>query len=151
VTPSSPSEGAPQGIRGQFRLLIAQPTRQRFDSNGRDVLEVRGTVVDSAHRHPEVVVRFAGQRQNELYRWAVVGQHLSVDGYLEVKHWLANGQPRVTLLVEAVNIFPLSDPVPDLRRIGIYATPSAPSEGVTVTSLDKTARENRLRTMLAET
>jgi hypothetical protein len=119
------SEDGQDGIRVQLRLLIGEPPEQRFDVVGNEVLQLRGHVVDSWLAHPEVVVRFSGQRRAELYRWASLNKHLAVDGYLQVKHWQHNGRPRVALLVEAINISPLNDVEldqdHDLSRAGIYA------------------------------
>lgn len=115
------SEDGQDGIRVQLRLLIGGPPEQRFDVHGNEVLQLRGHVVDGRQAHPEVVVRFSGQRRAELYRWARGNKHLAVDGYLQVKHWQDNGRPRVVLLVEAINMSPLDDVEIDLSRAGIYA------------------------------
>lgn len=110
-----------EGIRVQLRLLIEGPPEQRFDVHGSEVLQLRGHVVDGSVAHPEVVVRFSGQRRAELYRWCKADKHLCVDGFLQVKHWLHQGRPRVALLVEAINLSPLDDVDVDLSRAGIYA------------------------------
>jgi hypothetical protein len=110
-----------EGIRVQLRLLIEGLPEQRFDVHGNEVLQLRGHVVDGSVAHPEVVVRFSGQRRAELYRWCRANKHLSVDGFLQVKHWLSQGRPRVALLVEAINISPLDDVDVDRSRAGIYA------------------------------
>lgn len=110
-----------EGIRVQLRLLIGGPPEQRFDVHGSEVLQIRGHVVDGRQAHPEVVVRFSGQRRAELYRWAKLNAHLAVDGFLQVKHWQHHGTPRVALLVEAINLSPLDAVEVDLSRAGIYA------------------------------
>lgn len=102
-------------------MLVAVEPDQRFDAHGNEILQLRGYVVDSTRAHPGLVVRFSGQRRAELYRWAKPNKHLGVDGFLEVKHWLAAGNPRVTLLVEAVSIFPLGDVEIEPSKSGIYA------------------------------
>jgi hypothetical protein len=122
MTTISPSDEGQQGIRVQLRMLIGAPPDQRFDMDGNEILQIRGHVIDSSKAHPELVVRFAGQQRAELYRWAQPNKHLGVDGFLEVKHWLAaGGKPRVALLVEAVSIFPLEDVDIEPSRAGIYA------------------------------
>ena len=110
-----------EGIRVQLRLLIEAPPEQRFDVHGTEVLQIRGHVVDGRQAHPEVIVRFSGQRRAELYRWCKPDAHLHVDGFLQVKHWLHQGRPRVALLVEAINLSPLDDVDVDRSRAGIYA------------------------------
>jgi len=110
-----------EGIRVQLRLLIEGSPEQRFDVHGSEVLQVRGHVVDGRQAHPEVVVRFSGPRRAELYRWCAADKHLFVDGFVQVKHWLHQGRPRVALLVEAINLSPLDDVVVDPSRAGIYA------------------------------
>lgn len=124
MTQTSLSEGGIQGIQVRFRLLISQPAEERFTPDGADVLQIRGTVIDDAHgsKHPQVVVRFGGQRRAELTRWAAVGKQLSVEGQLEVKTWAKDGLGHVALLVTAQNLFPLGQPE-DLSRIGVYAVP----------------------------
>lgn len=119
---SNSSDDGQEGIRVQLRLLVGGPADQRFDVNGNEVLQVRGHVLDGKQAHPEVVVRFSGQRRAELYRWAGLNKHLAVDGFLQVKHWQDHGRPRVALLVEAINLSPLDDIDLDLSRAGIYAT-----------------------------
>jgi hypothetical protein len=101
-------------------MIISADAEQRFDANGAEVLQLRGAVVDDVVHHPPVVVRFRGQRRAELYRWAKPNKHLSVEGSLEVKTWSRNGRQHTALLVEATNIFPLSDAEP--ARAGIYST-----------------------------
>jgi hypothetical protein len=145
------TDGQPQGIRAQLRLLVSRPPEQRYDASGAEVLQIRGKVVDAERRHPQVVVRFGGQRRAELYRWAKLGKHLSVDGYLEVKTWLdqSSGRQLVALLVEAVNIVPLGDIADDLSRAGIYAV-GRPSEPRPRKRLSKGERAERLRKELLE-
>jgi len=115
------SDNGQEGIRVQLRLLIEGSPEQRFDVHGNEVLQVRGHVVDGSTVHPEVVVRFSGQRRAELHRWCTVHRHLYVDGFVQVKHWLHQGRPRVALLVEATTLSPLDDAVVDQSRAGIYA------------------------------
>lgn len=135
------------GIRVQLRLLIGGPPEQRFDVYGNEVLQLRGQVVDGRQAHPEVVVRFDGQRRAELYRWARLNKHLAIDGFLQVKHWQHQGRPRVALLVEAINVTPLDDVEVDLSRAGIYATRgrtgalAAPAPPVSKEARAKKARE----------
>jgi hypothetical protein len=147
---SFPSEGQLEGIRVQLRLLVSHAPEQRFDTNGTEVLQLRGRVMDATSSHPQVVVRFAGQRRSELYRWAAPGKHLSVDGQLEVKTWHASDDHQhVALLIEALNIYPLSEPEPDLRRVGIYALPG--HRGASLEpgpSLSKAQRAEQLRRAL---
>lgn len=112
------------GLRVNLRMLLSAGAEQRFDSSGAEVLQLRGSVVDDSVRHPPLVVRFRGQRRAELYRWAKPNKHLSVEGSLEVKTWASrDGRQRVALLVEAANIFPLTDTEP--TKLGIYATAAA--------------------------
>jgi hypothetical protein len=102
-------------------MIISAEAEQRFDANGAEVLQLRGAVVDDAVHHPPLVVRFRGQRRAELYRWAKANKHLSVEGSLEVKTWSGrDGRQHIALLVEAANIFPLSDAEP--AKAGIYST-----------------------------
>jgi hypothetical protein len=117
----APSDDGQEGIRVQLRLLVEGLPEQRFDVHGNEILQLRGHVVDGSAAHPEVVVRFSGQRRAELYRWCRANKHLSVDGFLQIKHWSSQGRPRVALLVEAINVFPLDDVDVDLSRAGIYA------------------------------
>lgn len=107
-------------------MIISADAEQRFDANGAEVLQLRGAVVDDVVRHPPLVVRFRGQRRAELYRWAKANKHLSVEGSLEVKTWSGrDGRQHIALLVEAANIFPLTDAEP--ARAGVYTTASAGS------------------------
>jgi len=111
------------GLRVTFRMIIKSEAEQRFDTNGVEVLQLRGAVVDDVVRHPPLVVRFRGQRRAELYRWAKPNKHLSVEGSLEVKTWTGrDGRQHTALLVEATNIFPLSDAEPS--QAGVYSTAS---------------------------
>jgi hypothetical protein len=121
MTASSPSDEGLEGIRVQLRMLVAAEPEQRFDVHGSEVLQLRGYVIDARRAHPGIVVRFSGQRRAELYRWAKPDKHLGVDGFLEIKHWMHAGKPRVTLLVEAVSIFPLGEVDIEPSRSGIYA------------------------------
>jgi hypothetical protein len=115
---TSASDG---GIHAQLRLIISGIPEERFDASGAEVLQLRGAVVDGAVSHPPAVVRFRGQRRAELFRWAKAGKHLSVEGMLEVKSWSAGGKQHLALLVEAANIYPLSDvEVIDPSRAGVY-------------------------------
>jgi hypothetical protein len=117
------------GLRVTLRMIISADAEQRFDANGVEVLQLRGAVVDDVIHHPPLVVRFRGQRRAELYRWAKANKHLTVEGSLEVKTWSGrDGRQHIALLVEAANIFPLSDAEP--AKAGIYSTalagPSTP-------------------------
>jgi hypothetical protein len=107
-------------------MLITHAAEQRFDADGADVLQIRGTVVDTACKHPQVVVRFGGLRRAELTRWAAVGKHLSVEGKLEVKTWAKDGLGHVALLIDAQNLFPLGSELEEgenPERVGVYAVP----------------------------
>jgi hypothetical protein len=138
-----------------FRLIVAGTPEERFDAAGAEVLQFRGAVVDGSIRHPPVVVRFRGQRRAELFRWAKPGKHLSVEGLLEVKSWSsADGKPHLALLVEAANIFPLSDvEVVDHSKVGISG-PLPSERGVAVRprrAEDKAAVTAMLRQLLERT
>lgn len=141
------------GLQVNLRILLSAGADQRFDADGHEILQLRGTVVDDNIHHPPVVVRFRGQRQAELYRWAKPYKHLSVEGNLEVKTWSGrDGRQQVALLVEATNIFPLSDAEP--AKLGIYATPqtrsSKPVSPRTAAGLDTRKQQiDMLRNMLA--
>jgi hypothetical protein len=132
-------------------MVSSAEPEQRFDVDGREVLQVRGRIVDSSKQHPQVVVRFGGQRRAELYRWARAGlrKHLAVDGYLEVKVWTgSNGKQRVALLIDALNISPLNEPAQDLSKAGIYANGRSNSAAVSSrpagTKAERAAQVRRL-------
>src|SRR5262252_1601541 len=102
---------ADDGIRVEFRMIVTHEAEQRFDVNGVELLQIRGSVVDTRRQQPEVVVRFAGQQRAQLQRWCKPGKHLSVIGLLEIKSWTAPKavqQQRTALLVEASDIHPLN-------------------------------------------
>jgi hypothetical protein len=145
------ADAALDGIRVQCRMLISHPPEQRFDSNGAELLQVRGQVLDRLPgTYPELVVRFGGQRRNELYKWARHGKHLGVDGFLQVKHWTSNGRPRVALLIDAQNLFPLGDLEQDLSKAGIYnakgRTPAGATSAPAPTT--KASRADKMRELL---
>ena len=98
---NSHSDGGFDGIQVQLRMLISHPPEQRFDADGAELMQLRGRVVDLRTTHPQVVVRFGGQRRAELFRWAKPSKHLMVEGSLEVKTWSAGGRQRVVLLIDA--------------------------------------------------
>ena len=136
-----------EGLRVTLRMIISADAEQRFDANGVEVLQLRGAVVDDVVRHPPLVVRFRGQRRAELYRWAKPKKHLSVEGSLEVKTWSGrNGRQHIALLVEAVNIFPLSDAEPS--KVGVYSTASAASGAPVRPRSTKAQQMDMLRKML---
>lgn len=135
-------------------MLVSAPVDQRYDVTGAEVLQIRGTVVDDALHHPQVVVRFSGPRRAELYRWAKPGKHLSVDGMLEVKSWMAAGQQHLALLIEAQSLFPLSDAdsVVDPSKAGIYAIEGRAGKVKAVEQPSTLAgRVEKLRDFLAST
>lgn len=143
MTTTTPSERTPErlekwtevgGIRVQLRILCSEAAKERFDASGTSLLQFRGTIQDTTIEHPECVVRFSGQRQSELKRWAAPGKHLSVDGYMEVKVWTdkKSGMHRVSLLVMATSVFPLRAEVTDLSKIGVYSRSSHPTSSPTV-------------------
>ena len=143
----SPSSESQEGIRVQLRMLVSALPAVRYDVNGNEILQVRGHVIDASKAHPELVVRFSGQRRAELYRWAKPDKHLGVDGFLEIKQWMSVGKSRVALLVEAVSVFPLGDIEPDLSRVGIYAVRGrvgAPVEQPRTSKEDRAAQMRRL-------
>jgi hypothetical protein len=148
------SDDGQEGIRVQLRLLIEGPPEQRFDVHGNEVLQVRGHVVDASAAHPEVVVRFSGQRRAELYRWCKpdagpAAKHLHVDGFVQVKHWMSQGRPRVALLVEAINLSPLDDVDVDRSRAGIYAVRGRSGAlAAKAPPASKEARAKKVRDML---
>ena len=148
---NSPSDAALDGIRVQVRMLISHPPEQRFDPNGAELLQVRGRVLDRAPAaYPELVVRFGGQRRNELYKWAKHGKHLLVDGFLQVKHWSDNGRSRVALLIDAQNLHPLGDLEQDLSKVGIYNAKGRTPEGAASkpAPVGKAARADKMRELL---
>lgn len=148
---SSPSDG---GIHASLRLIVAGTPEERFDAAGAEVLQFRGAVVDGSIRHPPVVVRFRGQRRAELFRWAKAGKHLSVEGLLEVKSWSsADGKPHLALLVEAANIFPLSDvEVVDHSKVGISGPlPLERGAATRPAPADKAASAEMMRRLLDRT
>ena len=101
-------------------MIVTHEPEQRFDEHGAELLQVRGTVVDSARRHPMVVVRFDGKQRAELFHWAKPGKHLAVEGYLKVESWTTvDSKIRIAYLVEARDIFPLNPDERDLSRVGI--------------------------------
>lgn len=113
---------ADDGIRVEFRMIVTHEAEQRFDQNGVELLQIRGSVVDTRRLHPEVVVRFAGQQRAQLQRWCKPGKHLSVIGRLEIWSWTAPaGKPRTALLVEASDIHPLNPDEVNHSREGVYA------------------------------
>jgi hypothetical protein len=135
------------GIRVNLRMIISADAEQRFDTSGVEVLQLRGAVVDDAVRHPPLVVRFRGQRRAELYRWAKAKKHLSVEGSLEVKTWTGrDGHQHTALLVEATNIFPLSDVEPS--KVGVYSTASQASSTPVRPRSTKAQQMDMLRKML---
>lgn len=109
------------GLRVEFRMSVTHAPDQRFDVNGVELLQIRGQVIDSDHVQPEVVVRFDGQQQAQLYRWAQPGKHLSVVGQLEIKSWSTPTGTRIALLVTARDLHPLNPEVVDHSRAGIHA------------------------------
>ena len=148
---NSPSDAALDGIRVQVRMLISHPPEQRFDPNGAELLQVRGRVLDRAPAaYPELVVRFGGQRRNELYKWAKHGKHLLVDGFLQVKHWQSDGRSRVALLIDAQDIFALGDLEQDLSKVGIHNAKGRTPEGAgsKPTPVDKATRADKMRELL---
>lgn len=148
---TSPSDAVLDGIRVQLRMLISHEPEQRFDPNGAELLQVRGQVLDRMPgTYPDLVVRFGGQRRNELYKWARQGKHLSVDGFLVIKHWSSNGRSRVALLIDAQNIFPLDDLEPDPSKAGIYNARGRTPAGMTTAPVPATtaARANKMRDLL---
>lgn len=140
----SRSEPVQGGIRVQLRLIVSHPPEQRFDALGAELLQIRGKVVDELHDHPEVAVRFSGQRRGDLYRWAKPGKHLGVDGFLEVKVWQPNGRPRLALLVDAVSIFPLLDLANDLSKAGLFNPRARPSADVSAAPVSSKAERAAL-------
>lgn len=148
MTANSPSDEGQEGIRVQLRMLVAAEPDQRFDQHGNEILQLRGYVIDSSKAHPGLVVRFSGQRRAELYRWAKPNKHLGVDGFLDVKHWLDKGKPRVTLLVEAVSIFPLGDVDIEPSKSGIYAVRGRTGAPVAVPRATKEERVEQMRRLM---
>ena len=142
------SDQGQEGLRVQLRLLVDGEPEQRFDVHGNEILQVRGHVIDSNRKHPQVVVRFSGQRRAELCRWAKPNKHLGVDGFLEVKHWLNAGTPRVALLIEALALFPLDDVDLDLSKAGIYAIRGRVGAPVIERPATKQGRVEKMRQLL---
>lgn len=135
------------GIRCQLRMLISHPPESRYRDTGGEVLQVRGRVIDYDASHPEVVVRFSGQRRSELFRWARPDKHLGVDGYLDVKSWKDKaGQHHVALLIDAVNLFPLAAEDSEPARAGAYALDRESTGGV-VTVPAPTLASERIKQM----
>jgi hypothetical protein len=112
---------ADEGLRVEFRMTVSHAPEQRFDVDGNELLQIRGRVVDSRRRQPEVVVRYAGQHQAQLARWCAPGKHLSVVGLLEVKTWTNGSQPCLALLVEASDVHPLNPDEPNHTQAGVHA------------------------------
>jgi hypothetical protein len=138
------------GIRVEFRMHVSHEPDQRFDVNGNELLQIRGRVVDSDHVQPEVVVRFAGQQQAQLYRWARPGKHLSVVGKLEVKTWVDSaGRQQLALLIEARDIHPLglAPEEVDHSREGVYAVMGRTSSELKPRA-SKADQVNRMRKLL---
>lgn len=136
------------GLQVTLRMIISADADQRYDADGREVLQLRGAVVDDAIRHPPLVVRFRGQRRAELFRWAKQGKHLSVEGSLEVKTWSRDGHQHTALLVEATNIFPLTDTDVEPSRVGIYTTNREASSKPVRPRAAKAQQMDMLRKML---
>lgn len=148
---TSPSDAALNGMRVFFRMNITHPPEQRFDAHGGEVLQLRGQVLDrTAEEYPEIVVRFSGPRRAELWKWAKHGSHLSVDGFLlEVKAWQTSTGQRMAMLVDAQNIFPLSDLQQDLDlgKIGVYSERRSRA-GAARAPRNKADQADRMRTLL---
>lgn len=133
-----------------MRLVISHDAAQRFDADGRETLEFRGHVVDDLP-HPQVVVRFKGRHQDELYRWAQPGKHVLVQGVLELKQWTTpDGKQHAAYLVHADNVHPLRQANIDPSRSGVYAAlgkttsnPAAPPRGGRLTRAQR-AEQMRL-------
>jgi len=137
---------ADDGIRVELRMIVSHDPEQRFDVNGIELVQFRGDVVGGPY--PPVVVRFAGQQQAQLYRWAKPGKHMSVIGYLDVKLWTdRGGRSRMALLIEAKDVYPLNPDVIDHSREGVYATAGRVSKDLRA-ALTKTAQAEQLRKML---
>lgn len=117
------------GLQVELRLIISRDAERRFDADGNDVLQLRGSVVDAHIKHPECIVRFRGQQRAQVERWARPGQHLVVVGFLEVKTWPINGRTAVALLVEARDIHPLTPAEPDNSRAGVRGQPGRARSG----------------------
>lgn len=129
-------------------MNVTHAPEQRFDVNGNDVVQFRGNVVDAQVSHPQVVVRFGGQQQAQLYRWATPGKHMSVVGNLDVKLWTdRNGQWQMALLVEARDIHPLNPDVVDHSHAGVHAVMGRTSSELKPRA-DMAQRAKRMREML---
>jgi len=140
---------ADDGIRVEFRMIVMHEAEQRFDQNGVELLQIRGSVVDARHQQPEVVVRFAGQQRAQLQRWCKPGKHLSVIGLLEIKSWTApKGIQRMALLVEASDIHPLNPDVVNHSREGVYAALGRTAQVDAPKRMTKQEQAARMRRMV---
>ncbi len=129
-------------------MIVSHDPEQRFDVNGVELVQFRGDVVGVGGPYPPVVVRFAGQQQAQLYRWAKPGKHMSVIGYLDVKLWTdRGGRSRTALLIEAKDVYPLNPDVVDHSREGVYA-PTGRAAKDPRAAPTKAAQAEQLRKML---
>ena len=152
----SENDGGIQGIHAQMRLIVSHDAAQRFDADGRETLEFRGHVVDDGGAHPQVVVRFRGRQQDELYRWAQPGKHVLVQGALELKQWTtADGKQHAAYLVHAENVHPLRQANINPSHSGVYAAlgktvrnPAAPPRGGRLT---RAQRAEQMRLLMETT